>query len=1322
MSDYITRQLSYHIDGDEIIIGQDELLAMSKNIVILGEAGIGKSRLLQQLAGEDAEFILARRLVRASDPRTVMGNAKYALIDAVDEVPSYKHGDAIDHLIGQLDEAGRPNFILSCRAEDWREATAKSIVEAVYGEPPIEMYLRPFDRDQILGFLKLSLDVKSAQKAFNDYNARGFATWLGNPQTLSMLAYVMSNNDPPESTADLFDQYVDIAWAEVNEVRREQGDETTKNTVLDTLGAAFAAVIMSGADGFSKKGARQTDSFLSHAELAQLPGFAGWAAIEGTRLLARSGNGGFTYVHRRVGEWLAARWLSRHASDERVRDRLLDSLVVQEIVPASLRGMFAWLARDTKFTEQVINADPMAVIEYGDADVLSEREGATLLEALSRLAERDPWFVGFGSFNARSLVRGAIRAQTYAMLLDSQNQPRLRLLIAEQFRDQVLLPHEIEGLRTIASDHSEIFDLRVLAAEALAANLNGSEWQTLVREVVERGGIIDARLAAEFVLVAGFDHFDNDQIAEIAMAAGGFGKNGQLEEDQHVGSLWRFRHELPDARLEAFLDVLANLAMARLPEYRSIESIEIINLGDGLIARVLSGSIVEPTRLLHWLEAFGGRDSYVDDAEKCIAAFIESRDEIRRTMQRHWLAGAKTAQQIREKAFRLERVHPSLTFSDSDLADYLSTLPHTFPEWKEIAWLVPHSAEQGQLTREALRRFTTNTAEYESWLHQALNPSKPDWEVEQEEHAAKRKTDRETRWADFRAGLTSEKMALTQGRYGVLLQAAYVYAGQYNDLRDMASAEERLDVLLGRELTEAMRLGLEAWLANLPQWPHSEMIAEDYSNNRAWNVRYILLSALAERLKLTHTLDCIDDDQLISAQLHITNHTFSGDEWQELRDETWNRLRQRPNLLEQYARLACEPSLRKGKEFVSGLHQIVHQASKDQPSLVSALSKEWLQKHWRMHWRAELELVDLLLANNEFGFLRRLVPNRLKMKSIADERRLNWQAIGLIVDFAKYAASSASTLVRDPGLFWAIRERLGARRPYNEMSIETPISFSGWLVEHARVLFPVASRPNKVTMGDTNPWDATEAISRMIGSIGSDKSPQAGEILEGLASVEDGYRDRILSVLAEHRQSRAEMAWTPIQPESLAHILTNDIPDSMLDLRSEVFRILRKAQALITSNDTDCWRNFYKSDLKTPKDEEDCSDALVDVLRQLNSEISFTREKHLGNDREGDIACEIGGLHLPIEVKGQWHRELWRAADSQLEAQQAIDHKAGGLGIYLVLWFGQKVATTMLKGPPNGSGIKRPNTPSELEVGLKLTSKAASADRIWIKVLDLSRG
>ena len=98
----------------------------------------------------------------------------------------------------------------------------------------------------------------------------------------------------------------------------------------------------------------------------------------------------------------------------------------------------------------------------------------------------------------------------------------------------------------------------------------------------------------------------------------------------------------------------------------------------------------------------------------------------------------------------------------------------------------------------------------------------------------------------------------------------------------------------------------------------------------------------------------------------------------------------------------------------------------------------------------------------------------------------------------------------------------------------------------------------------------------------------------------------------------------------------------------------------------------------------------------------------------------MGSLRIPIEIKGQWHRQLWQGADAQLDALYTQDWRADGYGIYLVLWFGEgQPANKQLKSP--GRSRDRPKNPEELREMLTSSSKAATDGRVKVFVLDLTR-
>ncbi len=152
--------------------------------------------------------------------------------------------------------------------------------------------------------------------------------------------------------------------------------------------------------------------------------------------------------------------------------------------------------------------------------------------------------------------------------------------------------------------------------------------------------------------------------------------------------------------------------------------------------------------------------------------------------------------------------------------------------------------------------------------------------------------------------------------------------------------------------------------------------------------------------------------------------------------------------------------------------------------------------------------------------------------------------------------------------------------------------------------------------------------------------------------------------------------------------------------------------------ETDPLETFYPGDTRV--DENSATKRIVDRLKpQLNAlDMSVVIEHHLAQATRCDITVSkmLSGHEslLVIEVKGQWHPELYTAASAQLFERYSIHPNAVHQGIYLVLWFGgtEKIAGKMDQSITTLEQLYesiRTKMPSELQ-GL-----------VDIFVLDLSR-
>ncbi len=109
---------------------------------------------------------------------------------------------------------------------------------------------------------------------------------------------------------------------------------------------------------------------------------------------------------------------------------------------------------------------------------------------------------------------------------------------------------------------------------------------------------------------------------------------------------------------------------------------------------------------------------------------------------------------------------------------------------------------------------------------------------------------------------------------------------------------------------------------------------------------------------------------------------------------------------------------------------------------------------------------------------------------------------------------------------------------------------------------------------------------------------------------------------------------------------------------------------------------------------------------------------HMPAQKRADIAAIRNSIGLPVEIKGQWHPNVWSAPVDQLDAKYTRDWHAEGRGVYIVMWFGNVPRTQLPKHP---EGLDRPNTPQALRQMLIDRVPEARRSQIDVFVIDVTR-
>ena len=1328
----IRRRLSgINQDGKQFELNQAELLDQVSPVVVLGDAGMGKTTLLEEIGQEEGyKYVSARQLVRFKDTQNLLGDATCFVIDALDELVVQSEGDAVDAVLRSLEKVGYPKFILSCRVADWRSATSVQALEDSYKRGPQELFLEPIRRKQARALLAGDIGGDRAEAVLTHFERRGLDGLFGNPQTLMLIRSVADNENLPVSKSELFELSVKKLWAEHSPYKTGSPLYLlNESDALDAAGCAFSLLLLTGKRSVSRLPIFEVDEDdLPISEVNLVAAKDNLQAMLPSRLFTSNIDGDpdrFSYTHRSVGEFLAARWLASKADTDRKRQRLLNLFHEYGLVPTNLRGVHAWLAQDTRLAKEVIATDPMGIVEYGDTDDFTDEQARLLLESLFELRDRDPRYGSEWPYFLRGIPRPSLFPEIKklilclstpvplrAMLLRSVTGTKVARMLAPTLEEMVLNPEVSYHERHTAG--SALVDLPT-------ADVDWACIFTTLHNLADQDSL---RLAIELLPSAGFVSLSDRLIVELIVAFCGLSICAYpREEKSHIGGvLWGLEKKLPYERVEPVLNILANYLDALVgKDFDPLDGYDVINLVNVLSERRLELGSIEPLLLWRWLSSYGGRRSPRFEFQNTISHWFQKNVEARRRIQRFELLEQPGPDTVFVRGLGLNDLYTGLYPNECDIIELLSYLDprseSSGNRWKELVRLCPHDEERGSQVRKAAAPFATEQ-EGQEFLERLANPEFPEWQTKQDKRKKQRKEEEQKKWAEHRIDFFKHIDDLRAGEYRWLVNPARAYLNEFSDIGVDVPAHHRIEKWLGPELQEAAFQGFKAYLSNEQSTPTADEITTSYAEGKRWNAAYIFVAATAERVRNNMPLDDLLDDRLLTVLLEIRfNQVLDHAQIRRVAEVVEKAVKNRPDLWKTFWRLRIEPQLDAQIENVHGLYEFSRCA--DSPVMVSELASEWLQRFPNMTHLAEVTLIDCLIAAREFEFLSNYVDERRKSNNTNDTRRSDWDAVAFIVDYDAVHEDLSEIRGQSPDFLWHLRARFG--RLHNEDTPATPLSAAqlAWTIRTFRTICP----PEPILFGtvveSAHDRPASEYIGVLINRLGGLTSNDAIKKLAALRDApDDGYTDYLKRTFAEQAQKVVEKKYVPMTANQVAAVLNERPPSSIGQLQEVMVEELTKAQRKIRSHPVDWYKDFFKDG--NPKDEEACRDTLLKMFGDYPNGVHCEAEGHFADNKRADIRCTIDQLMLPIEIKGQWHRELWQAADTQLGRLYSTDWRAERKGIYLVFWFGDDVPNNKRLKTLKGAN-KQPTTAEELRLELIENSADARQCNIEIFVMDMVR-
>lgn len=1314
--------------------------------VLLGDPGAGKTEAFKLEASESGG-----KYIRARNFATFEPGAEYQdktlFIDALDEMRA-DGGDGrtpLDHIRKHLERLGRPCFRLSCREADWLGASDSDALERVAPDGKIiALHLDPLTDDDIVEILRHKTAVPDPDEFMRKAQDHRLDELLRNPQTLNLLVEAVGGSEWPQSRKEIYEMACRQLVSEKNPEHRQAKREKVlpAETLLNAAGYLSAIQLLSGIAGFSLDEAMADNQYFCWKELTEHD-FPLLAALK-TNLFQGDGEERRIPVHRSVAEYLGARYLASQVENSGLPFGRVFALMTGEDggVVTDLRGLAAWLAVhcSSERRQPLIERDPLGVVLYGDVRNFPVPDKQRVLTALKTEAQRYPWFRSedwtsspFGGLGTLDM------APTFREILSSPSRAEADQALLDCVLDAIRYGEPIstlaDSLEAVVRDTSYRPEIRKAATQALMHVLTDDHSKLLKLADEIRAGIVEDR--DDEILGALLDKLYPQAILPAQI----FDYLHPPKNSNLTGSYEMFwSYTLPEMAAKDDLPPLLDKVVTIQPTLQKVlADHQLKRMVGHLLVRGLEthGDVIDDQCLYDWLSI--GLDEYDapkldrEDAE-CIAAWFAERPERYRAVIEYGASQCANKENIwycmdRGKT-RLYDSTPPADIVIWYLEKAVSGQPDVLAEYyftQAIHQLISQGKGR-ELTLSALELLEAWIDRYpflQSWFERFITCPIGDWQQSQAIKNRDRKIEDQKRKREWAAYFRQHLVAIRDGSAypKILHDLARAYRGQLYEVSGK-TPRERLKNFLGGdvELVVAAYSGFRRAL-DRNDLPTISEIVELELKGRMHYLRTACLVGM-EELYQTDPVGALRLADEVLLRLLVFRLTYDvGNE------PPWFSalVQQRPALVEEALLAYAIPMLRKGKEYIAGLHPLAHN---DAYAEVAKIALPNLLENFPLRTR-KLRLSNALdpLLKGALHYLDRqvlapLIARKVAIKSMDAAQRVYWLSCGLLLAPDVYEAQLFQYIGKSE-----VRRGYLANflyRNHGERHWPDWVMFSETTLAHLIELLAPDCSPER-SMGVhtvTLAMHTADMVRSFINILGGNPSETTSIELERLLALPKlaHWHNYLRGALYDQRIARRKASFHHVSVTEVGRTLANLQPACAADLTALTFDNLRDIARKIRDGSTNDYRQYWSYDksnknLEKPKPENDCRDALLSDLQERLGRLGIDaqREGNYADDKRADIRVSFGGtrgFNVPIEIKKDRHRDLWRAIHEQLIAKYSRDPGADGHGIYLVFWFGR----AGLPPPPDGS--RKPRSAKELEERLRQTLSPEESHRIQICVID----
>ncbi|MES3007092.1 MAG: hypothetical protein V4751_04900 [Pseudomonadota bacterium] len=1322
---YIERQIRL---GDEVV-SEAELLRRSRLIIVLAEPGAGKSDLLSALAEK-----LGTRNIKAARFRTetyvpVKGSL---VIDAMDEVA--RLGECqLNDIVEKASANHKGTVIFASRSSEWEKART-SFVEDCFGLKPDVAHLEAFNIDEQKRLFGSLYPSESFDSFAAEVHRLDLSPLLGNPEFLKLFGLAYQERKGRFSSKVQIYSDAALRLAQESNDGRSARRRPEASEIVAQAGSVFARLLLSGASGVSVK-ERIGDRDFPYAKAVDGEVDGDFTDLLDSRLFKPSiDENEHEPIHRIVAEYLAAQYLARRIGDPADRlseKRCLSIVAPNNVVRDELRGLLGWLASlgGDAIQKAAIAIDPYAVLANGDPAQLLPKNKLLLIESLQRFAETDPYFRRsdeWRSFNVGQFFSDETIAALRPVLA-GREETHLRGLILELINGTSIVEKLDADLIALTLD-AKANDSERLAAVNLLLDLEKFDPFNVVDALLAEGSATAMQILTRGVLKRGVVGLASQKVIELLCSLATLypaSMRGRHRDGLSRYFIKVFFRQFPADGIAEYLDELsASIQCTCCPKnaYACECRHGISKIVGGLLDRHFEVEVRphNPARVWNWIRNLHFPHSITVESSASVRVLSEDH-ELRQAIQRIALSAGNTFEECTEIERDLfsSHAHAGLLFKAEDIG---VAVQHAFDQglaplwealWRSHNWGRPSKGPDEQ--RTTMRAQSRKKAELmQAWARRD-RAAKRSWRENRRFFAgrAKRYAKREAsvKASNF-AYLRDNREQIEAGQHwGWLEILAYNYLYESEKFKDVVDDVEtafralrNCFPFLADHVPTLEQLARGEWI-NIAMVLHAACVLH-------WRENGALEGIAANVLRAVKTVcgECngIEHEEAVAFDAEVNRLLFQG-----------------AGEIKQFAIEYIEPSLSLSDEAPTNVAWLEYKSPFQE--LQATLPIEWLQRFPKMPRHAETSLFKMAARSRPSAEIRALIACRV-------EQYLPEPALGStqsFIDRRNYWLMN-SFFHDDDERVWDVLKgdkntllgiaSLNSRFRHDDET-ETPSLPADKLYKVLDAFvdeWPEVELPSSYGTGDPPGETAYRFMREIPWRIGRDDPQMALAVLDKLLNDNRfaSYRSDLLAVRATVVRKAAHRDYRAPSPAEISALLEKRSVASVEDLRALMVEVLTEAEAQIRHSETDKLSTYYVGDKHVI--ENTARNRIVDELRSymIAQRLSVAIEHHMAQSTRCDITVAemIEGRRrlLVIEVKGQWHLELFTAAAEQLDTRYASHPDAEQQGIYLVLWFGQN---EKVEGRKN----TKYKTPEGLRVALVNAMPLELHGRIDVVVIDLSR-